>query len=191
MLEKVGGKIWNLLSRFIIFMVNLLLTPFHKKLTDKQAAAFLQFCKFAIVGVSNTLVSMAINFCVLFACGKFGWFTASNQVKYQAFIGNTVAFFLSVLWSFYWNNRFVFKEDENGEKRVWWKTLIKTYLAYAFTGLGLSNLISWLCIDMWRINKYIAVLINLVLAVPINYVLNKFWAYGQKGQKAQEKTEVS
>ena len=97
---------------------------------------------------------------------------------------------MSVLWSFFWNNRYVFKEQE-GEKRVWWKTLIKTYLAYAFTGLGLSNLISWLCIDMWGINKYIAVLINLVLAVPINYVLNKFWAYGQKGQKAQEKTEVS
>lgn len=185
MLENIGGKIWNLLSRFIIFMVNLLLTPFHKKLTDEQAESFLQFCKFALVGVSNTLVSMGINFCILFMCGEMGWF-ASDE-KYQAFLGNTVAFFLSVLWSFYWNNKFVFKEDE-GQKRVWWKTLIKTYFAYAFTGLVLSNVISYLCIDKWGINKYIAVLINLVIAVPINYVLNKFWAYGQKttGDKKEE-----
>jgi putative flippase GtrA len=30
------------------------------------------------------------------------------------------------------------------------------------------------------INKYIAPIINLVIAVPINFVMNKFWAYKQK-----------
>ncbi len=177
MLEKIGGKIWNLLSRFIIFMVNLLLTPFHKKLTDSQAESFLQFCKFAIVGVSNTLVSMAINFCILFVCNKNNWLQ-THDVK--IYVANCTAFFLSVLWSFYWNNRYVFKEEEGSEKRVWWKTLLKTYVAYAFTGLGISNLVSWLCVTVWGINEYVAVLINLVIAVPINYVMNKFWAYGQK-----------
>lgn len=184
MSNSIGSKIWDLFSRFVIFMVNLLLMPFKKKLTDEQAESFLQFVKFALVGVSNTLVSMAINFCVLFLCGRIGLFT--EEEKYQAFLANTIAFLLSVIWSYIWNSKFVFKEDESSEKRVWWKTLLKTYAAYAFTGLGLSNVISWLCIDKWGINKYIAVLINLVLSVPINYVLNKFWAYGQKGKKNEQ-----
>lgn len=182
MLEKIGSKVWNLLSRFIIFMVNLLLKPLHKKLTKEQEESFLQFCKFAIVGVSNTLVSMGINFCILFVSGKLGWFGGRKTPR--AILGNSVAFFLSVLWSFYWNSRYVFKEDDSAAKRVWWKTLLRTYAAYAFTGLGLSNLISWICIDKLGINEYIAVLINLVLAVPINFVLNKFWAYGQKKTKS-------
>ena len=81
------------------------------------------------------------------------------------------------------SNKFVFKEDESKEKRVWWKTLIKTYLAYAFTGLGLSNLISHVGVNVFHLSKYIPPLINLVVAVPINFVLNKFWAYGQKKGK--------
>lgn len=180
MSKSIGSKIWDLFSRFVIFMVNLLLMPFKKKLTDEQAESFLQFVKFAIVGVSNTLLSMGINFCILFICNRNNWLQ-TNDIK--VYVGNCVAFFLSVLWSFFWNNKFVFKEDEGGQKRVWWKTLLKTYVAYAFTGLGLSNLISWLCVTVFGINEYIAVLINLVIAVPINYVMNKFWAYGQKGKK--------
>ncbi len=102
------------------------------------------------------------------------------------YVANCVAFFLSVLWSFFWNNRYVFKESEDKEKRVWWKTLIRTYLAYAFTGLVLSNVISYLCVKVLGINKYIAPIINLVISVPINYVLNKFWAYGQKNTVSEE-----
>lgn len=177
-MEKIAKACWKVLSGFIIFMLNLILKPFHKELNEQQQQSFLQFVKFAIVGVSNTIVSMAINYFVLFMCGRVGIFTAEEA--YQAFLANTVAFFLSVLWSFYWNNRFVFKEDENSEKRVWWKTLIKTYLAYAFTGLVLSNVVSYLCIKVFGINKYLAVVVNLFLSVPINYVMNKFWAYGQK-----------
>lgn len=181
MSNSIGSKIWSLFERFVLFVMNLLLKPFHKELKGKQADSFMQFVKFALVGVSNTIVSLAINFGVLFVCSRLGLFAKAQEIKYQAFIANTIAFLLSVIWSYMLNSRFVFKEGE-GEKRVWWKTLLKTYAAYAFTGLGLSNLISWLCIDKWGINKYIAVLINLVLSVPINFVLNKFWAYGQKGE---------
>lgn len=176
MLNKIGGKIWDLLSRFIIFMLNLILKPFHKELTDSQAESFLQFCKFAIVGVSNTLLSMCINFTVLFICNSNGWLQAHNI---KIFVANCTAFFLSVLWSFFWNNRYVFKENE-GEKRVWWKTLIKTYIAYAVTGLGINNVLSWINVSILGMNEYISVMINLLIAVPINFFMNKFWAYGKK-----------
>ena len=174
-MTAILSKIWSLLSRFILWCFNLILKPFGKKMSSSQEESLLQFCKFGIIGVSNTLISLIINWIILAILGTAGLFP--NADKY---IGNTVAFFLSVLWSYYWNNKYVFKEDENAKKRVWWKTLIKTYLSYAFTGLVLSNVVSYVCVDILHINKFIAPLINLVISVPINYIMNKFWAYGQK-----------
>ena len=165
----------NWFERFVLWCMNLLLMPFHKNLEGEAAEGFLQFVKFALVGVTNTVISYLINAATLFILDKFNLFPNTD-----IYIGNTVAFILSVLWAFMLSNKFVFKEDESKEKRVWWKTLIKTYLAYAFTGLGLSNLISHVGVNVFHLSKYIPPLINLVVAVPINFVLNKFWAYGQK-----------
>ena len=41
-----------------------------------------------------------------------------------------IGFSLSVLNAYYWSSKYVFKEQEDGEKRVWWKVLAKTYVAY-------------------------------------------------------------
>jgi len=179
--NSIGSKIWSVFERFVLFCLRLILKPVKKELTEEQEQAFMQFVKFALVGVSNTIVSYGINALTLLTLDHIGGFEGIDK-----YIGNTVAFFLSVLWAFFWSNRFVFKESEDGEKRVWWQTLIKTYIAYAFTGLGLSNLISWFCVDIIHISKYIAPIITLVVSVPINFVMNKFWAYRQKGKKPEE-----
>ena len=87
---------------------------------------------------------------------------------------NIIGFTVSVFNSYYWNNKYVFK-DEGG--RVWWKTFIKTYISYAGTGIILSNILLYLWIDVLGISKVVAPLINLIITVPINFVVNKFWAY--------------
>lgn len=184
MKESIGFKIWSVFERFVLFCLRLILKPVKKELTPEQEQAFMQFVKFALVGVTNTLMSTFINWGTLLLLDQLGGFEGIDK-----YIGNTVAFILSVLWSYMLNSKFVFKESEDSEKRVWWKTLLKTYAAYAFTGLGLSNIISWLCVDVWGISKYIAPLINLVISVPINYVMNKFWAYRQKDKDPEVKIE--
>ena len=184
MKESIGSKIWSVFERFVLFCLRLILKPVKKELTSEQEQAFMQFVKFALVGVTNTLMSTFINWGTLLLLDQLGGFEGIDK-----YIGNTVAFILSVLWSYMLNSKFVFKESEDSEKRVWWKTLLKTYAAYAFTGLGLSNIISWLCVDVWGISKYIAPLINLVISVPINYVMNKFWAYRQKDKDPEVKIE--
>lgn len=184
MKESIGSKIWSVFERFVLFCLRLILKPVKKELTPEQERAFMQFVKFALVGVTNTLMSTFINWGTLLLLDQLGGFEGIDK-----YIGNTVAFILSVLWSYMLNSKFVFKESEDGEKRVWWKTLLKTYAAYAFTGLGLSNIIAWLCVDVWGISKYIAPLINLVISVPINYVMNKFWAYRQKDKDPEVKIE--
>ncbi|MCR4587354.1 MAG: GtrA family protein [Lachnospiraceae bacterium] len=142
---------------------------FHIEWTEEKWTSFMQFVKFCLVGVSNTIVSYLLNIAVLFLLKNAG-------LSFDYVIANIVAFVLSVLWSFFWNNRFVFTKEE-GEKRSVWKTLLKTYVAYSVTGIVLNNALSYIWIDVFGISKFIAPIINLVVAVPINFLLNKLWAY--------------
>ncbi len=174
MIEKIGKSGWNLLVRIMHSAVYGILGLLHKDLSDKKWQEFLQFIKFGLVGVSNTLVSYLINVFVLIILHKLGIFPRTDY-----FIANIVAFILSVLWSFYWNNKYVFKQGKK-ESRNLWRALFKTYLSYIFTGVILSNVLSYVWIEMFDISKYIAPLINSIIGVPINFVLNKFWAFKSK-----------
>lgn len=142
---------------------------FHKKLSEDMAESFLQFIKFGLIGVSNTVISYVLNILVLIALQPMG-------VAWDYIAGNVVAFMISVLWSFYWNNRFVFTVQE-GEHRSLARALIKTYISYGFTGIVLNNILSWLWITVFSISKFVAPLINLIVSVPINFVVNKLWAF--------------
>lgn len=98
------------------------------------------------------------------------------ESKYDYVWANIISWILSVLWSYYWNNRFVFTALE-GQERTWWKVLLKTYASYALTGLVICNVLSYLWVDILGVSKYIAPPVNLVISVPVNFVMNKLWAY--------------
>jgi putative flippase GtrA len=137
--------------------------------TMEQSASLLQFIKFGVVGVTNTALSYCLNAAVLLILQPY-------KLKWDYVAGNLVAFFLSVLWSFYWNNKYVFKEKE-GQRRSIWKTLVKTYISYAFTGILLANVLSYLWIEVFGISKFVAPVINLFISVPLNFLINKKWAF--------------
>lgn len=63
---------------------------------------------------------------------------------------------------------FVF-ELKNGEKRSIWKSLIKTYISYSFTGLFLSSILLVLWVQVLGISEFIAPIINLLISVPLNF----------------------
>ena len=90
-----------------------------------------------------------------------------------------VGFVLSVLWSFYWNRKFVFRAEE-GKQIPWLQALIKTYISYAFTGLFLNSLLSVLWVEAVGLPKVFAPILNLIISVPLNFVMNKFWAFRSK-----------
>lgn len=122
-----------------------------------------QFIKFGIVGVSNTLISY-----IVYMIGiTFG-------VHYL--LANFFAFAVSVVNSFYWNNRYVFKQRE-GEIRSPLRVFVKTALSYAGTGLVLNSILLAVQVDMLGVPEWLAPLINLVITVPLNFILNKLWAF--------------
>ena len=155
-----------------------------------KSKSLIQFIKFGLVGVVNTLTSYSI-YSLLFYLGV------------TPLICNIPAFVISVFVSYLLNNKFVFKESEDKEKRKWYQVLIKTYISYSFTGLFLAEALTFLWLNIIHIERFCTVLVapiasfglnltadkiagyavpilNLVISIPINFLLNKFWAYRQK-----------
>ncbi len=100
--------------------------------------------------------------------------------EYDYLAATAAGFVLSVLWSFFWNNKFVFTVKE-GEQRSVWKALARTYLSYSFTGLFLNSVLMVLWVDMLHISEFLAPVINLLFNVPVNFLINKFWAFKKEG----------
>lgn len=168
----MGKTIYGFIEKIYMFFVELLFKIIKKDLTDKKRQTFKEFLQFGLVGVSNTIISYLLYVVTLLLVSKSG-------VKFDYIIANIVSWLLSVLWSFYWNNKFVFKKGE-GEKRNIWAALFKTYVSYGFTGLILNNILSVLWVSVLHISKMLAPIINLVISIPINFFMNKLWAFGKK-----------
>jgi putative flippase GtrA len=122
----------------------------------------IQAIKFGIVGVSNTLISMA----VYYLCLALG-------IHYIA--ANVLGFIVGTINAYFWNNKYVFKKQEN-EVRDTKKSVIKVFISYGFT-LGLSTMLLAFWVDGLHISDKIAPVLNLLVTIPVNFVLNKFWAF--------------
>ena len=131
----------------------------------------IQFIKFGIVGISNTAINYFIYLIMLNVFEGLQLFR-----EYDYYISAIIAFIISVLWSFYWNNRFTFKL-ENGEKRSFGNALIKTYISYSITGVLLHNLFLYIWISKLGISKELAPILNLLFTIPLNFIMNKLWAF--------------
>jgi len=130
-----------------------------------------QLIKFGLVGFSNTLVFYFLYVILIYL-----------NVPYL--LANVIAFIVSVLNSFYWNNKYVFKRKE-GEKRNIYVTLFKTFIAYAWTGLVLNNFLLVFFIEIIRVSKYLAPALVLIVTIPLNFLINKFWSFNIKKEKKE------
>lgn len=168
-MDNQSGTLWQLIER----MMNYIFIKLFR-LKEEQAQGLVQFVKFGIVGLSNTVVSYVIYIVSLMLFQKLDVLKNSDYL-----VAQIIAFVLSVLWSFYWNNKYVFTAEES-EKRNMFQTLVKTYISYAFTGLFLNSILSLLWVELLHMSKLIAPIINLLVSVPINFFMNKFWAFKKK-----------
>ena len=172
--DESGNILWSIIEKIL----NIILTKVLKlDINDQQWQNITQFVKFGMVGLSNTVISYVIYVGALLMFQKNDWLETVDYL-----IAQVIAFVLSVLWSFYWNNKYVFKQDEDEERNIL-HALLKTYISYAFTGLFLNSVLSWIWVEIVHIPKLFAPIINLLISVPLNYVMNKFWAFGKKNEK--------
>lgn len=168
---NIGMKMWEIIRSICYVIVQLLFKMCRRELTEEAFEDFMQFVKFGIVGVSNTFISY-----FLYAGSLIGLNKVGGDGKFHYLLAQVIAFLLSVLWSFYWNNKFVFIVEEGKERNIL-KSLIKTYISYSFTGLFLSSVLLFLWVDICGISAFIAPIINLFVSVPVNFIINKVWAF--------------
>lgn len=153
----VANKIWTITEKGLRLTIVFFLSLLGRKISERQWQAFLQFIKFCLVGVSNTAISLAVYYI----------FILINRELY--IIGNVTGFVISVLNSYFWNSRFVFqKKNERG------KTILKTFMAYGTT-LILGTVLLYVFVELMYVSEFIAPLINLIVTIPINFLLNKLW----------------
>ncbi|MCL1884698.1 MAG: GtrA family protein [Defluviitaleaceae bacterium] len=124
------------------------------------AAFVIQFIKFGIVGVSNTAVFLGIYYTLLL-------------LGIHYLLANVAAFIISVLNAFFWSRKFVFKKSQKSPMS---KQLAKVYATYGFT-FALSTTTLFIMVEILNLSAFIAPLINLFITVPINFLVNKFWAF--------------
>jgi len=118
-----------------------------------------QFIKFGIVGLSNTFISLAIYYILI-------------HFKVYYIVENSIAFAVSVLNAYYWNNKFVFKKSSEGNS----KPMIKTFMSYGTTFI-LSTILLGIMVGHLNISEVIAPIIILIITIPLNFLMNKFWAF--------------
>lgn len=156
-------KFWELVESVLHFVIYKIL---HLKLSEEVWGKLCQFVKFGVVGVSNTLISYAV-------------YAVLVNLNWHYLLASVAGFVVSVINAYYWSDRYVFKAQE-GEERVWWKVFLKTFISYAGTGLILNNILLVIWVDVAGIHEMLGPVINLFVTVPLNFLLNKYWAYRDK-----------
>ena len=125
---------------------------------ENQKRTFIQFIKFGIVGLSNTAIGLGTYYLFLF-------------LDFHYMIANILSWVISVFNAFYWNNRYVFKNST-----TWCTALVRTYISYGFSFL-FGCVVLYILVEWCGISDKIAPLLTLVITIPLNFVLNKFWTF--------------
>lgn len=123
-----------------------------------------QLIKFALVGCSNTIISLAVYYIM------HGILGAHYLAAY------TLGFLVSVCNAFYWNNKYVFRDKQEASLI---KAFIKLVASYG-TSFLLSLVLMGFMVELLRIPSLIAPVLKLAVTIPLNFVLNKLWVFKDK-----------
>ena len=124
-----------------------------------------QFIKFGFVGGINTVLSYAIYYVLCIILG------------FNYLLSQGIAWFITVFISYVLNNIMTFSDGGSTNWSI--KNLVKVYISYSVTGLFLATFLSWIWVDVLSIEKAFAPIINLFFTIPLNFLLNKYWAYAK------------
>ena len=122
-----------------------------------------QFIRFAIVGCSNTVISLVTYYVLIY-------FNMCYIIAY------TTGFLFSVCNAFFWNNRYVFKnKEEDNTLHAFYKVFLSYGLSYIF-----SLLMMGILVEVLHIQEYIAPILKMCITIPLNFLMNKLWVFRDK-----------
>lgn len=120
--------------------------------------SIIQFIKFGIVGLSNTVIGLGAYYLFLWLGSHY-------------MLANILSWIISVFNAFYWNSRYVFQSSSS-----WLKALFRTYISYGVSFI-IGAVALYVLVEFANISDVIAPLLVLVLTIPLNFIMNKFWTF--------------
>ena len=129
-----------------------------------------RFIKFSIVGLSGTLVNMAV------------YAVAVNSGLYYL-IAAVISFLFAVTNNFYWNFRWTFKGQAAFRRR---RNKYFRFLAVRLLNLGINLLLLRLLVETLGFDKTLAQLVAIGLVSILNFLMNSRFTFGEKAAEPDE-----
>ena len=125
-----------------------------------------EIINYLIFGLLTTIVNYIVFFLLLLLFKQI-----------PTVISNTIAWFISLLFAYFTNRRWVFQSQAKGLKAIliefWWFLIARIF------SLFIDNLFVYLGIDRWHQNEFLVKLVSQILIVILNYLFSK-WIFKSK-----------
>jgi len=125
----------------------------------KNNSSLIQFIKFGLVGVTNTLITAFVIWILL------------KGFHYSDYISNFIGYIIGLTNSFIWNRKWTFESKTKLSVTIF-KFIVTFAISYLFQ---LGNL--YLLLHFTSIDPYICQLISIVVYTCINFALNKYYTF--------------
>lgn len=133
-----------------------------KKIMNKYGEVIL----FGIVGVLTSIVNY------------FAYFALCYALDMNYLISNALSWVIAVLFSFFTNRYYVFKEAKGGDI---WRNLLAFVYGRIFTGI-VEMLLLFICVDIGKANDLIAKFLIGFFTAILNYFIGKIWVFKKGGK---------
>lgn len=120
---------------------------------------FIQLVKFGIVGVLATLLEWGI------------FYILTNIVHIHYGISTAIAFLISTVFNYYLSVKYVFDVDQEKSK----KRNFIIFVIFSIIGLGLNELILFICIEKINLYNMIGKIIATGIVMIFNFVTRKLF----------------
>jgi len=162
--DIIPRSLWEPVKRLTRYVLKLASKLFRFKVTDDIQHVWDQFVKFAFIGLSNALITLTFYYVIILVFGNGAYL-----------IGQTIGYIAGIINSFFWNSRFVFLEHKQGKIH----SFLKMTLCYALT-YGIQIGLLYLFVNVCGISAFLSPVLAILISTPINFFLNKLWAFSEK-----------
>ncbi|MCM1219993.1 MAG: GtrA family protein [Lachnospiraceae bacterium] len=161
----MGSKIWRMLMWPCQWCLSGFLSLLHIELSDKLWSTVEQFIKFACVGCFNTIILLAVYYIVIFIFGESAYL-----------LGQTFGYVTGIVNSYFWNSKIVFHADIAAKPR---KAFVRMCMCYGITYVVQIGIL-FAGVEMLHISERIVPIIAIMVTTPVNYLLNRSFAFENK-----------
>lgn len=167
----MGRKIWRILIRPCRWCLSGFLSLLRIELSDKLWSTVEQFIKFACVGCSNAIILLAVYYITIFIWGESAYL-----------LGQTFGYVAGIVNSYFWNSRIVFHIGVATKPR---EIFIRMCMCYGITYIMQMGIL-YAGVELLHISEMIVPVVAIFITTPVNFLLNRSFAFGNRTRADQQ-----